>query len=83
MSFSTQGAAAQRRAPAPLRFWFIMYGCCGFFMDCERILLMMWRWGYRGVSYKYLAEVFGMAEEEMVECAKKIGVDVGYGVFFH
>jgi acetate kinase len=52
-------------------------------MDCERILLMMRRWGYRGVSYKYLAEVFGMAEEEMVKCAKKIGVDVGYGVFFH
>jgi hypothetical protein len=50
-------------------------------MDCERILLMMRRWGYRGVSYRYLAEVFGMAEEEMVECAKKIGVDVGYEYF--
>jgi len=44
---------------------------------------MMRRWGYRGVSYKYLAEVFGMTEEEAVECAKKIGVDAGYGVLFH
>ncbi len=51
-------------------------------MDCVRLLGLLKRWGYRGVSYIYLAEAFGVTEEEMKECAKKVGVDVGYGVLF-
>ena len=50
-------------------------------MDCERLLSLMKRWGYRGVSYQYLMDAFGMTYEEAERCAKKAGIDLGYGFF--
>ncbi len=49
-------------------------------MDCEKLLLAMKKWGYKGVAYRYLEDAFGVSEDEAIKCAKKVGVDVGYGV---
>ena len=51
-------------------------------MDCERLLLAMKKWGYRGVSYSYLTKLLGLTPEEAEKCGKKVGIDLGYGVLF-
>ncbi len=51
-------------------------------MDCERLLLMLRRQGYRGVTYRHLSDVFGISIDEAEKCAKKVGVDLGYGILF-
>jgi len=52
-------------------------------MDCEKLLIMLKRQGYRGVTYQYLTNNYGVPLQELEECAKKVGVDLGYGVLFY
>jgi len=59
---------------------FILTHCLGSVVDCEKLLIMLKRQGYRGVTYWYLLKSFGLTLEEAEKCAKKVGVDLGHGV---
>jgi len=49
----------------------ILASSLGSAMDCERLLLAMKKWGYRGVSYSYLTKLLGLTPEEAEKCGKK------------
>jgi len=51
-------------------------------MDCIKLLIMLKKRGYRGVTYQYLKDNYDVPLQELEECAKKVGVDLGYGVLF-
>jgi hypothetical protein len=46
-------------------------------MDCEKLVAILKRWGYRNVSHQYLVDVYGIRQEETEECVKKVGIDLG------
>jgi hypothetical protein len=46
-------------------------------MDCEKLITMIKRWGY-STTYQYLADVYGYSKKEIEECARGIGVDIGF-----
>jgi glycine/serine hydroxymethyltransferase len=46
-------------------------------MDCEKLVAMTKRWGYTA-SHQYLIDIYGMTQKEAEECAKKVGIDLGY-----
>ncbi len=46
-------------------------------MDCEKLAIIMKRWGYNA-THQYLVDVYGLTQKEAEECIKGVGIDLGH-----
>jgi hypothetical protein len=47
-------------------------------MDCQKLVVLMKRWGYRNIEHRYLVDVYNMSQKEAEECTKEVGIDIGF-----